>query len=155
MCHEFITPEKLSSKLARLWFDEIYVPGIRYLDGGLKGDYSEKEVGKFQDSFTEDEFKAVERFHHFFELRVEMIPASSRKSGVWPQSDSWSNVVKDAGNLLNLFALDADTLRSEIFEVFMQTLGKSLDSPDLRRNIYSESWTAPLTLASALAFSFY
>jgi len=63
MCHEFITPEKLSSKLARLWFDEIYVPGIRYLDGGLKGDYSEKEGGKCQDSFTEDELKAEERFH--------------------------------------------------------------------------------------------
>ena len=132
VCHKFITPEKLSLKLARMWFDEIYVPGIRYLDGGLKGEYSDEEVGNFQDSFTEDEFKALERFHHFFQLRLEMIPASCRKSGVWPQNDSWSNVVKDARNLINLFALDADALRSEIFEIFMQTLGKSLYSPDLR-----------------------
>ena len=159
VCHKFITPDELSCKLARMWFDEIYVPGIRYLDGGLKGDYSEEGVEKFQASFTEDEFKALERFHHFFELRLEMIPDSSRKSGVWPPNDSWSNVVKDARNLLNLFALDADALRSEIFEMFMQTLGKSLDSPDLGRNIYSKELTAPLALvlasASTLTFSFY
>jgi len=131
-CHKFITPEKLSLKLARMWFDEIYVPGVRYLDGGLRGDHSEGEVERFQNSFTEDECKALGRFHRFFELRLEMIPDSSRKSGVWPQNDSWRNVVKDARNLLSLFALDVDSLRSEVFEMFMQILRTSLESPDLR-----------------------
>ena len=37
-CHKFITPEKLALKLARMWFDQIYVPGVRYLDGGLRGE---------------------------------------------------------------------------------------------------------------------
>ena len=143
-CHRFITPEKLSLRLARMWFDEIYMPGTRYLNGGLKGDYSEEEVEKFHDNFSDGELKALERFHRFFELRLEMIPASSRrtspevipasfgKNGIWPQNNSWSNVLRDARNLLSLFALDADALRSETFEMFMQALGKSLDFPDLR-----------------------
>jgi hypothetical protein len=130
-CHKFIAPENLSLKLARIWFDEIYVPGVRYLDGGLRGDYSKGEVERFRRSFTEEELNALERFHRFFELRLEMIPTSSRVSGVWPQNDSWDNVVKDARNLLNLFALDADSLRSEVFEIFMHSLRRSLDMPDL------------------------
>ena len=139
-CHKFITPEKLSLKLARIWFDDIYVPGIRYLDGGLKGDFFGEEVRKFRDSFTEEEFKALDRFHQFFELRLGMIPTSFRRENAsWPRNDSWSNVVKDARNLLNLFALDTDALRSEIFEIFMQTLRTSLEAPDLREIFASES----------------
>ena len=53
-CHRFIAPEKLSFKLARVWFDEVYLPGIRYLDGGLKGDISERAVARFAEGFTEE-----------------------------------------------------------------------------------------------------
>tara|TARA_B100000809_G_scaffold31340_1_gene27238 strand:+ start:1169 stop:1690 length:522 start_codon:yes stop_codon:yes gene_type:complete len=131
-CHRFIVPEKLSFKLARVWFDEVYLPGIRYLDGGLKGDISEREVARFAEGFTEEEFKALERFHSFFELRLEMVHAAAREAGVWPQNDSWSNMVRAARNLLDLFLADADALRSGMSEMFRQTLGKSLDVPDLR-----------------------
>ena len=133
-CHKFIAPGKLAFQLARIWFDDIYLPGIRYLDGGLKGDYSEKAVAKFTECFTKDEFKALERFHYFFELRLEMIPGSKRETGDWPQNDSWSNMVKDARNLLDLFAVDAEDLRCRISEMLKETLGKSLDSPILRYN---------------------
>ena len=143
-CHKFITPEKLALKLARMWFDEIYVPGVRYLDGGLRGEYFEEEVERFQHSFTEDELEALRRFHRFFELRLAMIPASSRESEEWPQNDSWSNVVKDARNLLNLFSIDGDSLRSEVFEMFMQTLRTSLDRPDLREVFARKNLTASL-----------
>lgn len=131
-CRKLIAPGKLAFELARIWFDDIYLPGIRYLDGGLKGDYSETAVAEFTEAFTRDEFKALERFHHFFELRLEMIPAATRKTGDWPQNDTWSNIVKDASNLLNLFALDADGLRCEVTEMFRGFLGRSLDGPDLR-----------------------
>ena len=125
--------------MARIWFDEIYLPGIRYLDGGLKGDYSEKAVAKFAEGFTQDEFKALERFHHFFELRLEMVPASARETGDWPQNDTWSNMVKDARNLLNLFSLDADALGCGIYEMFRELLGKSLNS-DLRVIFTRKDW---------------
>ena len=147
-CHKFIAPGKLAFQLARIWFDDIYLPGIRYLDGGFKGDYSEKAVAKFTEGFTQDEFNALERFHHFFELRLEMIPIPTRESGVWPQNDSWSNMIKGARNLLELFALDADALRCRICEIFRETLGKSLDIPDLRR-IHSEELEAALTSTQA------
>jgi len=108
------------------------LPGIRYLDGGLKGDISERAVARFAEGFTEEEFKALERFHSFFELRLEMVHAAAREAGVWPQNDSWSNMVRAARNLLDLFLADADALRSGMSEMFRQTLGKSLDVPDLR-----------------------
>ena len=104
----------------------------------------EEEVERFQHSFTEDELEALRRFHRFFELRLAMIPASSRESEEWPQNDSWSNVVKDARNLLNLFSLDGDSLRSEVFEMFMQTLRTSLDRPDLREVFARKNLTASL-----------
>ena len=139
VCHKFIAPGKLAFELARIWFDDIYLPGIRYLDGGLKGDYSEKAVAKFAEGFTQDEFKALERFHHFFELRLEMVPASARETGDWPQNDTWSNMVKDARNLLNLFSLDADALGCGIYEMFRELLGKSLNS-DLRVIFTRKDW---------------
>ncbi len=144
-CHKFIAPEKLAFELARIWFDDIYLPGRRYLDGGLKGDHSEKAIAKFAEDFTQDEFKALERFHHFFELRLGMVPVSKRETGDWPQNDTWSNMVKDAGNLLDLFALDADALRCGIVEIFREFLAKSLDSPDLRIILAQMDWKRSLT----------
>ena len=141
-CHKFIAPGKLAFELARIWFDDIYLPGIRYLDGGLKGDNSEKAVAEFTEGFTQDEFKALERFHHFFELRLEMVPASTRATGDWPQNDTWSNMVKDARNLLNLFPVDADALRCGIYEMFRDFLGRSLHRPDLRV-IFTEGLKGP------------
>ena len=139
VCHKFIAPGKLAFELARIWFDDIYLPGIRYLDGGLKGDYSENAVAKFAEGFTQDEFKALERFHHFFELRLEMVPTSARETGDWPQNDTWSNMVKDARNLLNLFSLDAHALGCGIYEMFRELLGKSLNS-DLRVIFTRKDW---------------
>jgi hypothetical protein len=59
-------------------------------------------------------------------------------------------VVKDARNLLNLFGVDADARRCEIREMLRETLGKSLDIPDLRF-VYSEGLEANLTITSASA----
>ncbi|MFP6647081.1 MAG: hypothetical protein VCF24_26485, partial [Candidatus Latescibacterota bacterium] len=67
---------------------------------------------------------------------------------VWPQNDSWSNMVRDARNLLDLFLADADALRSGMSEMFRETLGKSLDVPDLRY-VQSEGLKATITSASA------
>ena len=147
-CHRFLEPEKLGFKLARVWFDEVYLPGTRYLDGGLKGDISERSVARFAEGFTEEEFRALERFHSFFELRLEMVPAWAREAGVWPQNDSWNNMVRAARNLLDLFLADADALRSGMSEMFRETLGKSLDVPDLRY-VQSEGLKATITPASA------
>ena len=146
-CHKFFAPEKLAFKLARIWFDDIYLPGIRYLDGGLKGVHSEKADAEFRDCFTQEEFKALERFHSFFELRLAMVPSSTTQTGGWPQNHSWSNVEKDARNLLNLFGVDADALRNQISELLRETLGKSLDIPDLRY-VYSEGLKATVSVTS-------
>ncbi len=134
VCHKFVSPEKLAFELARIWFDEIYVPGIRYLEGGLKGDYSEEAVDEFEDSFTDDELDALERFHLFFELRLQMIPDSSIKTGIWPQNESWRNIIKDAGHLLQALEPDAESKRTRLAGIVKERLtGKSnlLDEKNL------------------------
>ena len=94
-----IDPERLSFELCRLWFDEVYVPGISYFDG-LKGDVSSQAVLRFNESFDDDELTAMERFHRFFELRVEMLRNQIRAAGHFPDTDLWRNLIKDAGYLL-------------------------------------------------------
>ena len=42
-----IPQERLAFELSRIWFDEIYVPGMTYLVNGLKGDFSEKKSKQF------------------------------------------------------------------------------------------------------------
>ena len=71
-CRRHASSEELAAALARLWFDEIYVPGERYLHS-LKGDRSEEDIERFQACFTDDERAALERFHGFFELRLDFV----------------------------------------------------------------------------------
>ena len=92
-------PQRVAYELARIWFEEIYVPSIRYLDS-LKGDYSENDVAAFEESFDVEELVTMERFHRFFELRFDMLAERVKSSGEFPQTESWQNIIKDAGYLL-------------------------------------------------------
>ena len=118
----FIDPQHLAFELCRVWFDELYVPGIAYFHG-LKGDYSEVAARAFRDAFENDELSALERFHRFFELRVDMLRNQAREAGRFPNTDLWRNLVKDAGYLLeDLDPKPAELRRrlEEHFETFEQ-----------------------------------
>lgn len=116
--------ERLSFELCRLWFDRIYVPGIRYLDG-LKGNRSEEAVKQFEACFTEAERKALARFHHFLELRIDMLPNTIRERHVFPLNDTWQHIVKDASYLLGELATDPETLRIEVARVVEEALDRN------------------------------
>lgn len=110
-----IDPERLSFELCRLWFDEVYLPGISYFDG-LKGDVSSQAVLHFNESFDDEELAAMERFHRFFELRVEMLRNQIRAAGRFPDTDLWRNLTKDAGYLLEDIDPNAATRKARLSE---------------------------------------
>lgn len=121
-CHPFLSPGELGFELCRLWMDEIYAPGIRYLDG-LKGDRSPEEVRRFQDCFTDEERAALERFHHFLQLRIEMLPRPERRAGHFPQNDLWRNLVKDASHLLETLGADPQMLEHQLIWIIRALSG--------------------------------
>ena len=93
----------------KLWrfatFDDVFVAGTRYLEG-LKGDYDESAATEFRAAFTDEEWKYLERFHRFLELRIDMMPAAARRERRLPDSPVWQSIVRDAGYLLELLEPD-------------------------------------------------
>lgn len=112
-CHQVLPPERFAFVWCRLWFDEVYVPSSRYLDG-LKGDRSEEAVEAFRAAFTEEETEALERFHRFLELRVEMLPGDLARDESFPQNDAWDHVVRHAGYALEELEPDPASLKEQV-----------------------------------------
>lgn len=96
-----LKPERIAFELCRMWFDAIYKPGHRYMDG-YKGDRSEPEALDFESAFTQDEFEYLERFNRFLELRIDRLSPAERTQGLFPDSDTWHAIMRDADNLLEL-----------------------------------------------------
>ena len=88
-----------------MWFDAIYNPGHRYMDG-YKGDRDEEAALEFESAFTEDEFEYLERFNRFLELRIDRLSTKDRENGRFPNSDTWRGIMRDADNLLELIEGD-------------------------------------------------
>lgn len=120
--HQLQTPERLAYELARIWFDEVYLPGERYFLGGLKGDISDESITRFREFFSDDELKSMERFHRFFELRIEMLSPSSRIKKIFPQNDSWHHVIKDANYLLQDMIPDSRKKSEELARIIKDVL---------------------------------
>ena len=104
-------PEQLAYELCRLWVEDLYLPGLLGMDG-LKGQPDAEAVRRFEAAFTAPERAALERFHHFLLLRLDMLPASARQRCCFPQHDGWRNLVRDATYLLETLATDPEEIRS-------------------------------------------
>ncbi len=98
LAERFERPQ-LAYELACAWFDDVYVPSERYMDG-LKGDLSSEAAETFRDAFDPVEIAAMERFHRFFELRIDMLSPALLASRRIPIDDRWQSLMKDAGYLL-------------------------------------------------------
>ena len=96
-----LSTEKIAFELCRMWFDLIYKPGHRYMEG-FKGDRDQEEALDFESAFTEDEFAYLERFNRFLELRVDRLDQDEWADGRFPDSDTWHAIIRDADNLLEL-----------------------------------------------------
>jgi hypothetical protein len=105
-----LAPETRAYELSRIWFDDVFVPGIRYLEG-IKGDRDENASTEFKSYFTEEEWKYIERFHRFLELRIDMIPESYRRKRQLPGNNLWESIVRDAAYLLELLEPDPQKRR--------------------------------------------
>jgi len=101
-----IPADRVVFEFCRLWFDEIYTPSTRYMDG-LKGDLSPGRVAEFRQHFDDDELAALERFNAFLDLRIDMLSDAQRASRKFPENDMWRNIVRDAGYLVEDLEPDA------------------------------------------------
>lgn len=129
-CHQILAPERLAYEWCRLWFDEVYVPSRRYLRG-LKGDRSEEAAAEFRAEFTDEEQEALERFHRFLELRVEMLSDENHRNESFPQSDAWDSIVRHAGYVLeDLDAIDPEAVRDELAPLVHTLIRQSEASPE-------------------------
>ena len=100
-----IAPEHMAFELCSIWFERVFTSGIRYLDG-LKGDYNEEASTAFRAEFSEEEWKYLERFHRFLELRIDMMPAEAKKKRTLPENNLWESIVRDARYLFELLEPD-------------------------------------------------
>ena len=106
---------RLAYELACAWFDDVYVPSERYMDG-LKGDMAPEAAETFRDAFDPVELAAMERFHRFFELRIDMLPDAMIASRCIPMDDRWRVLMKDAGYLLEDIGGNAENFRRRLAE---------------------------------------
>ena len=106
---------RLAYELACAWFDDVYVPSERYMDG-LKGDLAPEAAETFKDAFDPVELAAMERFHRFFELRIDMLPDAMIASRCIPMDDRWRGLMKDAGYLLEDIGGNAENFRRRLAE---------------------------------------
>lgn len=123
-----IAPELLAFELSRLWFDEIYAPGGRYLES-LKGDFSQEKAQEFRSYFSDEEMESLERFHRFFELRIDMLPETARQKGIFPESDAWRNIMRHAAYLAEELEPDAEKRRSRLQKYLRRGLSETLRLP--------------------------
>ena len=110
-CAEGVDRERLAFELCRVWIEEIFVPGWTRLDG-IKGDRDARAADRFWAAFDGEERKALERFHRFVELRVDMLAEEDRRNRRFPQNDRWENLMRDASNTLE--ALEAEIGRAHV-----------------------------------------
>ncbi len=122
-CRRHAMPEDLAAALSRLWFDEIYVPGECSLDG-LKGDRSDEDLDRFRACFSDDERAALDRFHGFFELRLDFVSNSARGRAFFPDNDSWRSLLHHAAYLLDDLDPDPDRIRALLAGFVEEVLGR-------------------------------
>jgi len=112
-CSKSTSQEKLIFKLSKIWFNDIFVPGKVFIDA-VKNGYSEENSRIFQDCFDVEEYDVLERFHLFFDLRLNMLSDKSKKNAEFPITDMWENILKDARHVLDEIIPDQAKLRKQL-----------------------------------------
>ena len=131
-CREHARPEELAAALTRLWFDEIYLPSDTTFSGIKPAGDADAQSG-FRQAFTEPELKALERFHGFYELRMNFRSNRLYGRAFFPENDSWKALLDHAEHVLAELNPDYDRLKSILAalveRVKQGTLMEGLRSP--------------------------
>ena len=140
-CRKHAQPEALAATLVRLWFDEIYVPGDSTLDG-LKPGVDPYDLARFNACFSSEELSILERFHGFFELRLNFLSNRLYGRAFFPENDSWHSLLQHATYVLGELAPDPDQLRKVLANLVQQlNRGKLMEA--LSRPLYITSRVSP------------
>ena len=136
-CREHARPEELAAALTSLWFDEIYVPAETTVTG-LQPTPGEEELAQFRSCFSASELETLERFHGFFELRLEFVSNRLYGRAFFPENDSWRSILQHASYVLTELAPDPEQLRAVLAQLVERT----------KRGRLMEALRAPRALTS-------
>lgn len=128
-----IPAENLAYELCNIWFDRVFVAGTRYLDG-IRGDRDEEEAAAFRAAFNDEEWKYLERFHRFLELRIDMMPSTLKAGRAIPNNNLWESIQRDAQYLFEL--LEPDLKKRHLISESLQA--GLLDGPAAREMLKLE-----------------
>ena len=136
-CREHGRPEELAAALTRLWFDEIYVPGEMAFSG-IRPAIDPDALKNFTSAFSESELQALQRFHGFFELRLNFLSNRLYGRAFFPENDSWRALLDHAGYVLAELDPDHERLKGILAALAAQ----------IRKGRLPEGFGSPLSLTS-------
>lgn len=119
-CSKHARPELLAAMLTQLWFEEIYVPSETAING-IKPVPAPEDCRRFNACFTSEELVALERFHGFFELRLDFLTNQIYGRAFFPENSSWRSILEHAKYVLAELNPDPEWLRS-LLESMIQNL---------------------------------
>jgi len=119
-CCEHAQPEVLAATLTKLWFEEIYIPGETAIEG-IKPVPAPEDCTRFNACFSAEELTMLERFHGFFELRLNFLTNQVHGRAYFPDNDSWRGVLQHARYVLAELDPDPEWLRT-MLEALIQKL---------------------------------
>lgn len=129
-CARHAQPEIVAATLTRLWFEEIYVPSETIIDS-IEPVPDSDDCARFRDCFNTEELVALERFHGFFELRLNFLTNQIYGKAFFPDNDSWRSLIDHAKYVLSELDPDPEWLRS-MLEAMIQNLQTGKLSDGLR-----------------------
>ncbi|MCY3487422.1 MAG: hypothetical protein OXH34_03185 [Bacteroidetes bacterium] len=121
-CSGHAQPEMIAAMLTRLWFEEIYVPSETGIDT-LKPVPDPDDCARFNGCFSAGELTALERFHGFFELRLNFLTNQVYGKAFFPENDSWRSLIEHARHVLSELDPNPEWLQS-MLEAMIQNLQK-------------------------------
>ena len=140
-CSRHARPEFLAAMLTQLWFEEIYVPSETAIDG-IRPVPDPEDCRRFNACFSTEELGSLERFHGFFELKLNLLTNQIYGRAFFPENDSWQGILNHAKYLLAELNPDPDWLQS-ILEALIQNIQNETLKEGLRypRQLISQNRT--------------
>lgn len=137
VCSRHAQPEMLAAILTRMWFEEIYVPSETAIDS-IKPDLDPVECERFRGCFSAEELVALERFHGFFELRLNFLTNQVYGKAFFPENDSWQSLIDHAKYVLSELDPNPEWLQS-----MLETMIQNLQRGALADGLYNPQLLLP------------
>ena len=82
------------------WFDDLYLPGFD--SAQYTPEANERGIAEFNNCFRQSELEALDRFHRFFDARVDQMPDDASPQELMA-NDQWQRIRREAIKTLKAF----------------------------------------------------